>query len=81
MQPSLIVTLGNTALQALTDGLLIGSCHGTVISAHDASLPPLFPLYHPASIIYNRSLAVVYQEDLRKLSEVLASMQLRNTES
>ena len=28
---------------------------------------PLFPLYHPASIIYNRSLTEVYQEDLRGL--------------
>jgi len=28
---------------------------------------PIFPLYHPASIIYNRSLQEVYEQDLQAL--------------
>jgi DNA polymerase len=32
----------------------------------------LFPLYHPASIIYNRSLQEVYQADLEALKAWLA---------
>ena len=32
---------------------------------------PLFPLYHPASIIYNRSLQEVYDNDLQALKKSL----------
>jgi DNA polymerase len=31
----------------------------------------VFPLYHPASIIYNRSLQAVYDEDLQVLKTLL----------
>ena len=31
----------------------------------------LFPLYHPASIIYNRSLKTAYEKDLLRLSEMV----------
>ncbi|HBQ65134.1 MAG TPA: uracil-DNA glycosylase [Clostridiales bacterium] len=34
----------------------------------------LFPLYHPASIIYNRSLERVYREDLARLCGILPDM-------
>ena len=71
VQPRILVTLGNTALQSLTDAI-IGDCHGqaqTVTLQQRAFT--LFPLYHPASIIYNRSLASVYQEDLLRLKALL----------
>jgi uracil-DNA glycosylase len=31
----------------------------------------MFPLYHPASIIYNRVLKQVYEDDLRVLKDIL----------
>lgn len=71
-QPGLIVTLGNTALQALLPGTVIGSCHGAVTGAVcEGTAYRLFPLYHPASIIYNRALADTYREDLIRLKQVL----------
>ena len=73
----MLVTLGNVALRAvLGRDASIGACHGTLTQAeieHDgkqASLP-LFPLYHPASIIYNRALQSVYQDDLTRLRTLL----------
>ena len=71
MRPALVVTLGNTALQALAGDTVIGSCHGRLLSLPDVDLPPLFPLYHPASIIYNRSLKDVYYADLAVLKQLL----------
>ncbi len=77
VQPQFIVTLGNVALKALADSkAVIGSMHGgvaTVTVRHEKQSAnfPIFPLYHPASIIYNRSLQEVYQEDLRRLKACL----------
>lgn len=77
VQPALIVTLGNTALQAVLDPkTVIGEVHGSVQTAqvsHGGSTQAfdLFPLYHPASIIYNRALKDTYDEDLRRLKAVL----------
>lgn len=67
-QPQVIVTLGNTPLQALLPGVVIGSCHGQVLQAQLAGqVFPLFPLYHPAAIIYNRGLKETYRQDLLRL--------------
>lgn len=77
VQPQLIVTLGNTALHALLDEKAsIGAYHGRLTEAlvrRDGKEQAfeVFPLYHPASIIYNRSLQSVYDEDLRQLRAVL----------
>jgi len=73
VQPSVLVTLGNTPLQAiLQDKTVIGAVHGTRIpvSVEGVDLI-LFPLYHPASIIYNRALAPVYHGDLEQLKAFL----------
>ena len=73
VKPGLIVTLGNVALRALMGrDASIGGMHGRAAMAtvhHEKkSLDvPVFPLYHPASIIYDRSLSAVYQEDLKAL--------------
>lgn len=76
VQPQMLVTLGNTALHAIVGDASIGACHGqvlqTVIKAGESEADfSVFPLYHPASIIYNRGLAQVYQEDLLALRHVL----------
>ena len=73
VQPQIIVTLGNVALKALAGSkAVIGSMHGapsrvTVQHEKKQGEYALFPLYHPASIIYNRSLQEVYQADLEAL--------------
>ncbi|HHW49644.1 MAG TPA: uracil-DNA glycosylase [Clostridiaceae bacterium] len=38
----------------------------------------LFPLYHPASVIYNQSLKDIYYEDIQKLKKILESQKSRN---
>lgn len=76
VQPRMLVTLGNTALHAVVGDATIGSCHGQVLQTvihvgeEEASFS-VFPLYHPASIIYNRGLAQVYQDDLLSLRHIL----------
>ena len=66
--PRMIATLGNVPLQALTaTKQTIGEVHGRVIPAGETGLP-LFALYHPASLIYNRSLEGVYESDVRALA-------------
>ena len=79
VRPCALVTLGNVALNAfLTRKTVIGDCHGRwqpVRIAAEGIEPfmlPLFALYHPASVIYNRSLADVYHADLRMLTETLS---------
>lgn len=77
VQPGMIVTLGNVALKALCGPrVIIGDMHGKVTEVtvrHEKQEGDfrLFPLYHPASIIYNRSLQEVYDGDLQVLKGVL----------
>ena len=70
VKPKYVVTLGNTSLQAITqnENLKIGDVHGNLIEINDLSI---FPLYHPASIIYNNKLKAVYEQDLIKLKSLL----------
>jgi len=71
LDPRIIVTLGNTALRAVLGDqrAVIGDYHGkmTPLGARN-----LFALYHPASIIYNRSLVDTYREDVLELRRLLA---------
>ena len=70
VKPEFIVTLGNFALKntLMDNKITIGECHGALIEYNGFKV---FPLYHPASIIYNRALSEVYQQDLLKLKELL----------
>lgn len=75
--PRLIVTLGNTALGALTEKTVkIGEVHGVL--QKNAVGNTLFPLYHPASIIYNRRLEEVYEKDMQKLRAYIKETKLFN---
>lgn len=77
VEPKMIVTLGNFALKALCGPkAIIGDMHGretqvTVSHEKQEGIFALFPLYHPASIIYNRSLQAVYDADLQALKTLL----------
>lgn len=78
VRPDALVTLGNVALQAFVQDT-VGQRHGRWMRAvvappqAEAFTLPLFPLYHPASVIYNRSLAQVYHNDLLTLRSSLAA--------
>ncbi len=72
VKPKALATLGNVPLKALTDAKnTVGDCHGQWL-ASKAGIP-LFALYHPASIIYRRTLAPVYEQDVLTLAEALQS--------
>lgn len=81
LRPPVIATLGNTPLAAVLalagePRMTIGSCHGVarriMIDGHGCTL---FPLYHPASGIYNRALIDVMRADARLLGEHLVKHQ------
>jgi len=70
VKPRYLVTLGNVPLRALTDQKkTVGECHGVWLESK-AGLP-LFSLYHPASIIYRKALAPVYEQDVLALAAAL----------
>ncbi|MCI8806231.1 MAG: uracil-DNA glycosylase [Clostridiales bacterium] len=71
IDPKIIVTLGNTALRAVfrDNNVIIGDYHGRLWD--EVFGFKVFPLYHPASVIYNRELEKVYLDDLAKLREAL----------
>ena len=76
LSPRLLVTLGNVPLRALAadDSLTVGQTHGRVIPSRCGL--PLYPLYHPASVIYNRSLGDIYIADVQRLSTLLTERNL-----
>jgi len=76
--PRVVVTLGNVPLKSIYGTqATIGACHAVPAASQALSHPfLLFPLYHPASIIYNRALKSVYDEDLKKLKAFLGAMGL-----
>lgn len=72
--PKYIVTLGNVPLRSvLSDhNALIGQKHGVLDTVViNGSSYGLYPLYHPASIIYNASLKEVYLKDIEKLKSMI----------
>lgn len=86
LSPSLIVTLGAVPLKRLTGLTSISEVHGTLlnipIQIHDGGqkkfiysdlIYNVFPLYHPASIIYRQELREVFVKDLQNLKNVVAN--------
>lgn len=74
LKPRFIVSLGNVPLYALTkERTPIGKAHGRPwpTSVCGASL---FPLYHPASVIYNPALKAAYAEDLARFAQLALKM-------
>ncbi len=71
IKPIYVVTLGNVALRAVTNdfNVSIGERHGRcyTIMNNEGFTFKLYPLYHPASIIYNRNLKSIYIEDILRL--------------
>jgi len=70
IKPNIIVTLGNVPLKTLLNdsNIKISEVHGL---PHIKDDKVIFPLYHPAAVIYNKSLRDTYFEDLIKLKEYI----------
>jgi uracil-DNA glycosylase family 4 len=76
ISPRVVVTLGNVPLKCLLgDKATIGTHHAVPVEAAALSHTfTLFPLYHPASVIYNPALRPVYEQDLIKLRHLLDTL-------
>lgn len=74
IRPSFIITLGNVPLKTLTYDFFrpIGEVHGEYLTINILGRSySLIPLYHPASLIYNRSLVTVYDDDVNRLKKYI----------
>lgn len=79
LRPGLVVTLGNVALKTMLqdEKPMIGDFHGKPIEIQvHQEIYRLFPLYHPASIIYKADLKSTYLEDLQKLKEYIREQKI-----
>lgn len=70
VSPKLIVTLGSVPISTLLKekSVVMGDLAGKPIRKDNLNI---FPLYHPASIIYNRALKEVYDKHLLILKEYI----------
>jgi len=68
IRPDVVVTLGGSALKAVSPGSELVKVHGRVV-AHDAFA--VVPLYHPAMARYGPRWTARLRRDFRRLREVL----------
>ena len=77
LMPEVIVTFGNTPLSAVLtlaarDGSTVGDLHGSCVPVTVSGREmTLYPMYHPASVIYNRALIDILRQDTIRLGEKL----------
>lgn len=73
VKPKVIVTLGGVPLSyVLGKQVKVGDYRGKAFFSHRYQCE-IFPLYHPASVIYDRSKKALYLQDLVKLKQFLAA--------
>jgi uracil-DNA glycosylase family 4 len=72
IHPKLVVLLGDTALKSFLPGESLSSAHGRVFEREGVAV---FPTYHPAAMIYNRTLEEVIREDFRELGRLLSGVE------
>ncbi len=78
LKPACIATLGNVPLLAVLtlcekDKETIGTLHGAPLNVEIQGMETvLFPLYHPAGVIYNPSLLAVCEQDAAALGRFYA---------
>lgn len=69
VRPKMLVTLGSTALQVLLGPRpKLHEARGKIWSFEDI---PVLPTYHPAGVLYQRSLEPVLRNDLRKAARFI----------
>ena len=76
VNPACVVTLGNVPLRALLgEKETIGQAHGQMRRQEDRLY---FPMYHPASMIYNPGLKAIFAQDMEKLSQLIKNIPIFN---
>jgi len=75
VDPKVLVTLGGIPLKSVLNDMsaAIGAYHGRAVRSTKSGRT-LFPLYHPASIIYKKELAATYEKDLERLASYIATL-------
>lgn len=71
IKPRIICILGNTAYSSLLGGGSISNNRGSLIKKDNLLY---FLTFHPAAVIYNRSLEDVLQRDIKKLLDIVADL-------
>ncbi len=69
VRPVIMVTLGKTAFYAVTGEPDFAQYRGRLYPAD----PPVFPLAHPAYLIYRRAALGAYRDDLDQLRDLLTT--------
>ncbi len=71
LRPKVVVLLGDSALKRFLPDESLGSAHGRLFKHGGFAV---FATYHPAAMIYNRSLENVSREDFKELGRILAAL-------
>jgi uracil-DNA glycosylase len=71
LRPTVVVLLGDSALKRFLPEQTLSGAHGRLFTRGGLAL---FPTYHPAAMIYNRSLEKVSSEDFKALGKVLEGL-------
>jgi DNA polymerase len=71
INPEVVVLLGDTALKQFFPDSSLGDVHGRPVTRSGRTF---FPTYHPASMIYNRALKVVLDDDFANLGSLLRTL-------
>jgi len=71
LRPTVVVLLGDSALKRFLPDESLGAAHGKLFRQGRVAL---FPTYHPAAMIYNRSLEKVTSDDFRSLGKILTEL-------
>jgi len=76
IKPRVIITLGSIPLwKILGKSPHMASCHGRPFTATQWGCA-VFPLYHPAALIYDPKKKTLYEKDLEKLKSFLRDLKL-----
>ena len=68
IKPNIICLLGNTAYKTILGGSEISKNHGKLIKKSDFTY---FITFHPAAVIYNQKLAKDFENDIKKMVDLL----------
>lgn len=76
IRPLLIITLGRHAMNRFLPGFQISKVHGQAkrVQSIFSSKQVIYPLYHPASALYNGSLRPVILQDMKKIPRLLQKL-------
>lgn len=74
--PTVVVPMGNFALRLFQkDARPISRARGVPFDSNGRTVLPIF---HPAAILYNRSLEEIFREDFAKIAKIASSLEKEN---